>query len=167
MLRDIRDLKITLIDIDKAMCEEWDKVISEYRYADDDYFPNVEVVNKGCVEWLEENNNHLLGIVSPANSFGLMDGGFDGAIRHYFMEYYDFDVIPIVQQHLKEKFWSEQPPEGFVKGYSSDRAKKCKPSKSVKGKRWYNNGVEQKYFAEDEDIPEGWIRGCCKKRNYN
>ena len=109
MLRDIRDLKITLIDIDKTMCKQWNDVITQYRYADDDYFPNVEVVNKGCVEWLEENNNHLLGIVSPANSFGLMDGGFDGAFRQYFMEYYDFDVIPIVQQHLKEKFWSEQP----------------------------------------------------------
>lgn len=87
MLRDIRDLKITLIDIDKAMCEEWTDVIAKYRYADDDYFPNVEVVNKSCVEWLKENNNHLLGIVSPANSFGLMDGGFDGAIRRYFISF--------------------------------------------------------------------------------
>lgn len=109
MLRDIRNLKITLIDTDETMCDGWKNVIAQYRYTDDDYFPNVEVVNKDCVEWLRENNNHLLGIVSPANSFGLMDGGFDGAIRRYFMEDYDFDVIPIVQQHLKEKFWGEQP----------------------------------------------------------
>ncbi len=84
MLNDFEQLKITLLTIDKNMYDEWNDVIAQYRYIDDDYFPNVEVVNKGCVEWLEENNNHLLGIVSPANSFGLMDGGFDEAIRHYF-----------------------------------------------------------------------------------
>lgn len=109
MIRDFEQLKITLLDISEEMCNEWKIVIHEYKYADEDYFPNVEVVNKGCVEWLEENNNHLIGIVSPANSFGLMDGGFDGAIRKYFQEYYDFDIIPIVQEHIKEKFWGEQP----------------------------------------------------------
>lgn len=104
------ELKITLLDIDKYMCEQWLNVLNMYNITDEGiHFPNIEVVNKGCVEWLEENNNHLLGIVAPAKSFGLMDGGFDGAIRQYFMEYYDFDCIPIVQKHLKEKFCGEQP----------------------------------------------------------
>ena len=110
MLRDFENLKITLLDINSDMCNAWNKELIGYNYVDEEpYFPNVEIVNKGLVEWLENNNNHLLGIVSPANSFGLMDGGYDGAIRKFFLEYYDFDIIPIVQEHLKEKFWGEQP----------------------------------------------------------
>ena len=28
------------------VCEEWNDVIAQYRHSDDDYFPNVEVINK-------------------------------------------------------------------------------------------------------------------------
>lgn len=112
MLRDFENLKITLLDLNEEMCNAWNKELIEYNYAveeNESYFPNVEIVNEDIVSWLQKNNDHLLGIVSPANSFGLMDGGYDGAIRNYFLNDYDFDVIPIVQEHLKEKFWGEQP----------------------------------------------------------
>lgn len=109
MIQDFEYLKITLLDNDSDMCDYWNSVLKEYNYTEENYFPNVEVVTQDIVEYLRENNNHLIGIVSPANSFGLMDGGYDGAIRQYFLEDYDIDVIPIVQEHIREKFWGEQP----------------------------------------------------------
>lgn len=110
MLRDLDDIKITLLDIESDMRNAWKEELNNYNdLQGESYFPNVEVVNMGIVEWLEQNNNHVLGIVSPANSFGLMDGGYDGAITKYFEEYYDFNLIPIVQRHLKDNFWGEQP----------------------------------------------------------
>lgn len=110
MIRNFESLKITLLDFKAEMCNAWREEIKLYAdYQGESYFPNVEIVNDNIIDWLENNNNHLLGIVSPANSFGLMDGGYDGAIRQYFSEWYDFDIIPLVQEHLKEKFWGEQP----------------------------------------------------------
>lgn len=109
MIQDFEYLKITLLDNNSDMCACWNSVLKEYNYAEENYFPNVEVVNQDIVEYLRENNNHLIGIVSPANSFGLMDGGYDGAIRRYFEEDYNIDIIPYVQEHIKEKFWGEQP----------------------------------------------------------
>jgi hypothetical protein len=44
-----------------------------------DYLPNVEVVN-GSFEQL----NSYDCLVSPANSFGMMDGGVDAAITKFF-----------------------------------------------------------------------------------
>ncbi len=61
----------------------------------------------------------------------------------------------------------EIPPDGFVRGYTTERLKLCaNNSKPAKGKRWYNNGVEQRYFASSDIIPEGWKPGCCKV-NFN
>jgi group I intron endonuclease len=35
----------------------------------------------------------------------------------------------------------------------------------ARGKKWYNNGITNKPFAEEEKIPEGWIKGhLIKKR---
>jgi hypothetical protein len=34
----------------------------------------------------------------------------------------------------------------------------------ARGKKWYNNGIINKPFAETEPIPEGWIKGRLIKR---
>ena len=46
-----------------------------------DYLPNVEVVNCN----FEELNSYDC-LVSPANSFGMMDGGVDAAITKFFWD---------------------------------------------------------------------------------
>lgn len=61
----------------------------------------------------------------------------------------------------------EIPPEGFVKGYAAERAANFSHAPAQIGKRWYNNGVDQKYFLPTDIIPEGWTLGCCKLRNYS
>ncbi|GAA0728481.1 hypothetical protein GCM10009430_37690 [Aquimarina litoralis] len=63
--------EITLIDLQKELCDEWKKSFKE--------FPEVQIVN-GKFELVREFDC----LVSPANSFGLMDGGIDLAIRNYF-----------------------------------------------------------------------------------
>lgn len=44
-------------------------------------------------------------VVSPANSFGIMDGGYDLAITHWFGE----QLPQRVQEHIVEHYYGEQP----------------------------------------------------------
>ena len=64
------------------------------------------------VEILEEDFAHFLGthpdidcIVSPGNSFGLMDGGYDKAI----VDYFGTEIEKAVQKRIDEDYCSEQP----------------------------------------------------------
>ena len=64
------------------------------------YFSNVEVVND-YFEWLKEYDC----LVSPANSFGMMDGGMDGAITKFFGS----SLEERVQKRILEDYLGEQP----------------------------------------------------------
>ena len=69
-------MKIILVDTQVLLCEEWKKSFQ----GCDDVVTHAgdfrEVINQGT-----EFNQAL---VSPANSFGIMDGGFDAVITAYF-----------------------------------------------------------------------------------
>ena len=62
--------------------------------------PDVEVVND-YFEWLTEFDC----LVSPANSFGMMDGGIDAAITRYF----GLPLETKVKQKIVEDYLGEQP----------------------------------------------------------
>lgn len=64
------------------------------------YLPNVEIVNN----YFEELSEYDC-LVSPANSFGLMDGGMDAAITRYFGN----SLMVTVQQRILEEYLGEQP----------------------------------------------------------
>jgi len=64
------------------------------------YLPNVEIVNN-YFEWLSKYDC----LVSPANSFGMMDGGMDAAIIRFF----GHSLMTKVQQHILKEFLGEQP----------------------------------------------------------
>jgi O-acetyl-ADP-ribose deacetylase (regulator of RNase III) len=64
------------------------------------YLPNVEIVND-YFEWLPAFDC----LVSPANSFGMMDGGMDAAIVKFFGD----SLMTKVQQHILDEFLGEQP----------------------------------------------------------
>jgi len=51
------------------------------------------------------NTHQVDCIVSPANSYGLMDGGYDKAITDYFGD----SLIPAVQSYIRENYFCEQP----------------------------------------------------------
>lgn len=64
------------------------------------YLPRVEIVNDRF-ENLEEYDC----LVSPANSFGMMDGGMDAAITKFFGR----SLEEKVQQHILDDYLGEQP----------------------------------------------------------
>jgi O-acetyl-ADP-ribose deacetylase (regulator of RNase III) len=64
------------------------------------YFPNVDIVNN-YFEWLTKFDC----LVSPANSFGMMDGGMDAAIINFFGRSLEHHV----QQRILEDYLGEQP----------------------------------------------------------
>lgn len=88
-------MKINLLD-SKAMMEDcWNA-----------YFSNetdVTVVCGRLKDFLTENKVDC--VVSPANSYGLMDGGFDLAIS----EYFGWDLQDRVQEYIVKNFRGEQP----------------------------------------------------------
>ncbi|MDY6936176.1 MAG: macro domain-containing protein [Cyanobacteriota bacterium] len=64
------------------------------------YLPNVEIVNN-YFEWLPKYDC----LVSPANSFGMMDGGIDAAIVRYFGD----SLMVRVQKQILQEYLGEQP----------------------------------------------------------
>lgn len=89
-------MKIFLLDINKEMTDAW------HRYFDNIY--SVEIVNDDFSSFMDKHPN-MEAIVSPANSFGLMDGGYDAAITDYF----GADLMKNVQKFVMVKWHGEQP----------------------------------------------------------
>ena len=84
--------RLILVDTHPGFC-----IAAERQFAG---LPNVEVVNSGFEE-LEEFDC----LVSPANSFGLMDGGIDAAIIRFFGE----SLMERVQERILRDYLGEQP----------------------------------------------------------
>src|SRR5579872_2574443 len=86
------DFKLVLVDPCAPLYMAWQE-----QFAD---LPNVEVVH-GYFEQVSAFDC----MVSPANSFGLMDGGVDAAITRYF----GVALMRRVQQRILDEFLGEQP----------------------------------------------------------
>ena len=82
---------LILCDFTEELCEEW-----RLAFAD---FPEVEI-RYGIFEHIDFDC-----INSPANSFGLMDGGIDEAITMYFGQ----QMMDRVQNMIIDKYAGEQP----------------------------------------------------------
>ena len=82
-----------MCDTDNWLCDEW------HKYFDD--MPEIKIINN-CVDL--ENMNYDC-VVSPANSFGIMDGGFDGVLINYF----GYGLMKRVQDKIRAEYAGEQP----------------------------------------------------------
>jgi len=87
-----KQFKLTLIDPQEGLCQEWKKSFASY--------PEVEI-RHGYFEQVKSYDC----MVSPANSFGLMDGGVDLAIRNYF----GLKIQYFVQRIIQRDYYGEQP----------------------------------------------------------
>ncbi len=66
-------------------------------------YKNVTVVTSDFLEFMDKYEN-VECIVSPANSYGYMNGGFDAAIS----DYLGWDFQEKVQQYIKDNYYGEQ-----------------------------------------------------------
>lgn len=94
-IREERNMKIYILDRKR----------STTRYAELYFYglDNVEVVNAEFEDFMR--NNPVECVVSPANAYGLMDGGYDWAITRYFGE----QLPKRVQRYILEHLYGEQP----------------------------------------------------------
>jgi O-acetyl-ADP-ribose deacetylase (regulator of RNase III) len=88
----VAELKLILVSPEPLLCAAFRE-----RF---DGLPRVEVVD-GYFERLPEFDC----LVSPANSFGIMDGGMDAAIIRFF----GYALQELVQQRILEEYRGEQP----------------------------------------------------------
>lgn len=89
-------MKIYLLSCDKTMTEAWEKVFASV--------PKVEIVHAYFDNFME-NHPEIDGVVSPGNSFGLMDGGYDKAIIDCFGK----ELMEAVQKKIIHDWHGEQP----------------------------------------------------------
>lgn len=92
---ELKELNIVLLDINHYITDSWK---SEFKGLS-----NIQVLNMTLQEYLK--NNKVECIVSPANSFGLMDGGFD----KYIIDYFGLNLMKMVQSYILNEFYGEQP----------------------------------------------------------
>lgn len=88
----VSPLKLILVDPLATVCEAWTKEFKPHK--------QVQIIH-GTFQQVEKYDC----LVSPANSFGLMDGGVDLAITQYF----GLQLMQRVQETILEKFAGEQP----------------------------------------------------------
>ena len=83
--------KLYLIDSKPELCDKWRQVFSNY--------PEVEVLTG---DYFQQSAD---AIISPANSFGIMDGGLDLAIRNEL----GYQVETDIQEVILNKYHGEMP----------------------------------------------------------
>lgn len=64
---------------------------------------NIKYISSDFIEFMKSNKVDC--VVSPANAFGLMDGGFDLAITNYYGE----ELQKKVQKYIIDNYYGEQP----------------------------------------------------------
>jgi len=87
-------LKIYLLDRDQRMCNAWKQSFAN----------EVEIINDNFLYFMRSHEN-IDGIVSPANCFGIMDGGYDAAITKLF----GINLMKKVQEKILNDYYGLQP----------------------------------------------------------
>lgn len=87
-------MKIYLLDKSREMVSAWKKYFEN---------ENVEIVCEDFMLFMDLYDVEC--VVSPANAYGLMDGGFDLAITNYFGQ----ELQKNVQKIICERYYGEQP----------------------------------------------------------
>lgn len=90
------DIKVFLVDVDNRMIRAWERKFIDER--------NVKIINMDVVEFLKKNSA-IDGVVSTANSFGIMTGGLDAA----YIQYFGIELQEAVQRKIAEEYFGEQP----------------------------------------------------------
>ena len=95
-------MKIYLLDKEEEMCEQW-----AYFFRPEMDEGLVEVIHQDFESFMKETD--VQAIVSPANSFGRMDGGYDWFISKYYEEIHNINITGEVQNGIAQLYRGEQP----------------------------------------------------------
>ena len=87
-------MKIRLLATDAALCTAWEKEFKDVQ--------NVSIEHTGV---FDNPNNSADAIVSPANSFGFMDGGID----YIYSEHFGWDLQKRLQEQIRYQYHGELP----------------------------------------------------------
>ena len=93
-------MKIYLLDRNSVTTEQWQRYFAEDA--------DVEVVNMYFEDFM--NSHDVECVVSPANSYGLMDGGYDRAIS----EYFGWDLMKVVQKRILDECFGDRGGNAHV-----------------------------------------------------
>lgn len=93
-------MKIFLLDVNKEMTDAW---YTQFETVDSD-IDTIYIVNDEFDNFMR-NYPNVGAIVSPANAFGLMTGGYDKAIVNHF----GYQLMQDVQTRIMKKWGGEQP----------------------------------------------------------
>lgn len=94
-------MQIYLLDFNEKMVDAWKK---HFHPIFDDVAP-VEFIQSDFGAFMEKHESDIDAVVSPANSYGLMDGGYDDALTKYFGK----EMQLAVQKKIIQQFYGEQP----------------------------------------------------------
>lgn len=93
----IQDLKIYIVEYTKSTADIFKSVFKPYK--------NVTIINDDLKHFFDTHQDEIDCLVSPANSYGHMSGGFDARLSDILG--WDFQLN--VQRYIKEHFNSCQP----------------------------------------------------------
>lgn len=94
-------MQIYLLDFNEKMVDAWKK---HFHPIFDDVAP-VEFIQSDFGAFMEKHESDIDAVVSPANAYGLMDGGYDATITEYFGR----DLQLSIQNKIIEEYFGEQP----------------------------------------------------------
>ena len=86
-------MNLILCDTNSYLCNEWNKYFNN--------ICNITIIDN----YVDLENMKYDCVVSPANSFGIMDGGFDGIL----IDYFGYELMKRVQDKIKAEYAGEQP----------------------------------------------------------
>ena len=89
-------MEIYIIEIDKRKFKYLSAYFSNYN--------DVHLVNESFESFMKKNKDAIECVVSPGNSFGLMDGGYDLALT----EWYGKQLQERVQEYIINNYYGEQ-----------------------------------------------------------
>ena len=95
-MRNIKDLQITIVSSDSFACRKLQELFSKH--------PEIEVCHTDIRRYCYENRGEFDCLVSPANAFGFMTGGYDAALS----DILGWDFQKKVQAYIQEHFYGEQ-----------------------------------------------------------
>ena len=93
----LSDLKIYIVSIDSEAVEALEEEFAGIK--------NVHIHNADIRDFYEERSDEIDCLVSPANAFGIMTGGYDAALS----DILGWDFQYKVQEVIKKRYFGEQP----------------------------------------------------------